>query len=567
MPELGGDGGTTIAGVSDVPGLQAALDAKATAPVAQADVTGLTAALAAKAASSHAHAGSDVSSGTVAEARIDAAIARVSALSAYQAAMTAASQAEMEAGTEPTIRSMSPLRVKQAIAALGGGGSSGPGGGAQLLLDYTKSDDQAGVSITGGAWVDVTPNQTFVKQTTDGLLEVVVRGMAQLADTTGGDDFMNVRVVIDSAGTPITKNLSGDLTSDDNYHNPFNGASPIYLSGIAAGSHTVKVQLSVSGGGNFYCRPVGTPTEFLYMQVIEHNLPAAGNGGTLIAKQVYNPGSDTAVGNTTSTSSVDVDETNLAVTFVAPASGKVLVRLSSLQTASTSGGHNYWQLRVGTTVVAEAWVDDYVATSVSRRATVMFDISGLTPGASYTYKWGYRSSAGAATYVFAGGTYGPAIMEVYDGQPGAAAQATAEPWKISIPCEDLPAASVGTWAVANWGAPEGAVAHWNGGVGIASSAQNDELSWDVVVSAGTWSINLKSRKSSNVGIYTFLIDGVSVGTIDGYAAAAASGNQTITGISITRSGKVRLTVRMATKNASSSSYLGEIMHISMVRTA
>jgi hypothetical protein len=39
----------------------------------------------------------------------------------YQEKMAAASQAEMEAGTEAALRSMSPLRVAQAIAALGGG--------------------------------------------------------------------------------------------------------------------------------------------------------------------------------------------------------------------------------------------------------------------------------------------------------------------------------------------------------------------------------------------------------------------------------------------------------------
>lgn len=37
-----------------------------------------------------------------------------------------ASQAEMEAGTEANLRSMSPLRVAQAIAALGGGGGGTP---------------------------------------------------------------------------------------------------------------------------------------------------------------------------------------------------------------------------------------------------------------------------------------------------------------------------------------------------------------------------------------------------------------------------------------------------------
>jgi hypothetical protein len=44
-----------------------------------------------------------------------------STLSGYQTLLTAASQAEMEAGAETALRSMSPLRVKQAIAALGGG--------------------------------------------------------------------------------------------------------------------------------------------------------------------------------------------------------------------------------------------------------------------------------------------------------------------------------------------------------------------------------------------------------------------------------------------------------------
>jgi hypothetical protein len=39
----------------------------------------------------------------------------------YEPVMTAASQAEMEAGTEAAVRKMSPLRVAQAIAALAGG--------------------------------------------------------------------------------------------------------------------------------------------------------------------------------------------------------------------------------------------------------------------------------------------------------------------------------------------------------------------------------------------------------------------------------------------------------------
>jgi hypothetical protein len=43
-------------------------------------------------------------------------------------ARATASQVEMEAGIESAVRSMSPLRVAQAIAALGGGGGAVDGG-------------------------------------------------------------------------------------------------------------------------------------------------------------------------------------------------------------------------------------------------------------------------------------------------------------------------------------------------------------------------------------------------------------------------------------------------------
>lgn len=43
----------------------------------------------------------------------------------YEPVLTQASQAEMEAGAETAVRSMSPFRVKQAITALGGGSGSG----------------------------------------------------------------------------------------------------------------------------------------------------------------------------------------------------------------------------------------------------------------------------------------------------------------------------------------------------------------------------------------------------------------------------------------------------------
>lgn len=90
----------------------------------------------------------------------------------------AASQEEMEAGTEATLRSMSPLRVAQAIAALGGEGTdtigwaytaltAAPTGGALIAgkvyrannddwdpITYAGTDDYF-VLWTGSAWVGI----------------------------------------------------------------------------------------------------------------------------------------------------------------------------------------------------------------------------------------------------------------------------------------------------------------------------------------------------------------------------------------------------------------------------
>jgi hypothetical protein len=79
------------------------------------NVTGLQAALDGKATSSHTHAIANVTG-------------LQTALDGKEAAQTAASQAEAEAGTQTAIRSFSPLRIKQAILALSPGGPPGADG-------------------------------------------------------------------------------------------------------------------------------------------------------------------------------------------------------------------------------------------------------------------------------------------------------------------------------------------------------------------------------------------------------------------------------------------------------
>lgn len=136
----------------------------------------------------------------------------------------------------------------------------------------------------------------------------------------------------------------------------------------------------------------------------------AAQSGTsaLLAVNAYNPGS-LATYSTTSTTSVDVDATNMAVTFTVPASGNVLIRLSALTLASTT--QVCWQLRQSTTVVSS---DNQISgATVGIYLSSPFRITGLTPAASLTYKWGYRVSGAATGYIYAGGVAGVAMMEVW----------------------------------------------------------------------------------------------------------------------------------------------------------
>ena len=80
--------------------------------------------------------------------------------------MTAASQAEMEAGTESALRLMSPLRVAQAIAALGGGGVTI---GTEVSLSGATIDI---TGLTGAKMIVITLNAASMSGTDDLLIQI-----------------------------------------------------------------------------------------------------------------------------------------------------------------------------------------------------------------------------------------------------------------------------------------------------------------------------------------------------------------------------------------------------------
>jgi hypothetical protein len=101
----------------------------------------------------------------------------------------------------------------------------------------------------------------------------------------------------------------------------------------------------------------------------------------------------------------------------------------------------------------------------------------------------------------------------------------------------------------------------------SNGTQNATIYWYVGLSGGTWDIGLMHNTGTNRGIYSVQVDDTEVGTVDGYAGVAAKNViSAVTGVAIS-AGKRKIALKMATKNASSSSYYGAITHLQLRRTA
>ena len=141
-------------------------------------------------------------------------------------------------------------------------------------------------------------------------------------------------------------------------------------------------------------------------------------------------------------------------------------------------------------------------------------------------------------------------------------------WKQTVVAYiSTPTATVGTWAGAVWTDVSFLASGSASGRTNSSAAQNDAIAYKLSMSAGTWTISAFVRESTNTGIITFQVDGTTVGTGDTYAASVVPNSVSVTGVSIATSGVHEIRLVMATKNASSTGYILDLLSLDLTRTA
>lgn len=109
--------------------------------------------------------------------------------------------------------------------------------------------------------------------------------------------------------------------------------------------------------------------------------------------------------------------------------------------------------------------------------------------------------------------------------------------------------------------------HYFGGFVQSDSTQNDEITFQKYLQAGTYTMDVFHSVGTTRGIYSIFIDGVQLGTtIDGFNAAGSSQRATIANLVIAGSTIHSIRFLMAAKNASSTGFQGILDGIAFTRT-
>jgi len=271
----------------------------------------------------------------------------------------------------------------------------GPTSTMSVRLNYgnssTPSDVSAG-AITANTWLDLCSNQSFSITDSSSIVELALESMMQIKHNTGGDKTYEARLLVDGS---LDYHFGGDVRQDTSQYHGFEPSGSVKLTGLSAGTHTVKAQIKLSSAGDYYLRPSASGGfEYLRIQVTEY-APVATPLTLASAKSMVSAG-DYSISSTTF---ANVDNTNLSHT-ITTGGHRVLVTFTGMVTPP--GANDGLALDVSVDGVRQASAATfgivYVyaalgAISSNISFTYMTDV--LSPG-SHTIALMARSIAGGA---------------------------------------------------------------------------------------------------------------------------------------------------------------------------
>lgn len=211
---------------------------------------------------------------------------------------------------------------------------------------------------------------------------------------------------------------------------------------------------------------------------------------------------------------------------------------------------------------------DYTETSPGS-GTFTFTTAPATGQAlrvGYQFSTGASGNADTVDGIHASATPTANQLLALDGSARVPQAAIALDWMKTIFCTQYNAVT--------GSAPSVTVAQYTTGnpieLRIDTVSQNDELTYYVVLEAGTYKFNVLTDKDINRGIIQLRLSGANIGTtVDTYAASRVSQLYASlgTGIVIATGGLQTISLKAATKNASSSGYIMALSRLEITRTA
>lgn len=140
------------------------------------------------------------------------------------------------------------------------------GAGFRVALNWGATTDlQNGATFPANTWTTLAPAQSFTVQNANSLALLWCAGMAIFRATNSAEIGGGLGLAIDS-----TLYVVGGAHSQSFYANVLAGVGPLAIAGLAAGQHTVSVQLYPSLDAYVYCRAATQPNfESLRIVVLE----------------------------------------------------------------------------------------------------------------------------------------------------------------------------------------------------------------------------------------------------------------------------------------------------------